>query len=79
MTEIAFTEHNVDLDSGRVTYLKGGEGRPILHLHMYGTSIEHLPNRIAFDVAAGTYGVYPAFPEILTAPGAGRRPPAGSA
>lgn len=36
MTEIAFTEHNVDLDSGRVTYLKGGEGRPILHLHSAG-------------------------------------------
>jgi pimeloyl-ACP methyl ester carboxylesterase len=36
MTEIAFTEHNVDLDSGRVAYLKGGEGRPILHLHPAG-------------------------------------------
>jgi predicted metal-dependent enzyme (double-stranded beta helix superfamily) len=45
--------------------------RPILHLHMYGTSIEHLPNRIAFDMAAGTYKVYPAFPEILPAPGRG--------
>jgi hypothetical protein len=44
---------------------------PIMHLHMYGTSIEHLPNRIAFDVSAGTYKVYPAFPEILPAPGGG--------
>lgn len=50
--------------------------RPILHLHMYGTSIEHLPNRIAFDTETGTYKVYPAFPEILAAPGT-RRPPAG--
>jgi pimeloyl-ACP methyl ester carboxylesterase len=33
MTDIAFSEHHVELDSGRVTYLKGGEGRPILHLH----------------------------------------------
>jgi predicted metal-dependent enzyme (double-stranded beta helix superfamily) len=47
--------------------------KPILHLHMYGTSIEHLPNRVAFDIAAGTYKVYPAFPEILVAPG-GPRP-----
>src|SRR5262245_27896976 len=36
MTEIAFTEHHVELDSGRVTYLRGGEGRPILHLHPAG-------------------------------------------
>ena len=36
MTDIAFTEHTVVLDTGRVTYLKGGEGRPILHLHPAG-------------------------------------------
>jgi hypothetical protein len=36
MTDIAFTEHHVELDSGRVTYLKGGKGRPILHLHPAG-------------------------------------------
>jgi pimeloyl-ACP methyl ester carboxylesterase len=36
MTEIAFTEHGIDLDSGRLPYLKGGEGRPILHLHPAG-------------------------------------------
>jgi pimeloyl-ACP methyl ester carboxylesterase len=36
MTEIVFTEHSVDLDSGRLPYLKGGEGRPILHLHPAG-------------------------------------------
>jgi len=33
MTETTFAEHRVELDSGPVTYLKGGEGRPILHLH----------------------------------------------
>jgi pimeloyl-ACP methyl ester carboxylesterase len=33
MTELAFTEHRVELDSGPVTYLKGGGGRSILHLH----------------------------------------------
>jgi pimeloyl-ACP methyl ester carboxylesterase len=36
MTETAFTEHNVTLDTGPVTYRKGGEGRPILHLHPAG-------------------------------------------
>jgi pimeloyl-ACP methyl ester carboxylesterase len=36
VTETSFTEHTVQLDSGPVTYLKGGEGRPILHLHPAG-------------------------------------------
>jgi pimeloyl-ACP methyl ester carboxylesterase len=36
MTDMAFTQHTVALDSGPVTYLKGGEGRPILHLHPAG-------------------------------------------
>jgi pimeloyl-ACP methyl ester carboxylesterase len=36
MSDITFTEHTVALDSGQVTYLKGGEGRPILHLHPAG-------------------------------------------
>jgi pimeloyl-ACP methyl ester carboxylesterase len=36
MTEIAFSEHIVALDSGPVTYLKGGEGPPVLHLHPAG-------------------------------------------
>ena len=33
MTEAAFAEHRIELDSGPVIYLKGGEGPPILHLH----------------------------------------------
>ena len=49
--------------------------KPIMHLHMYGTGIQHLPNRIAFDVAAGTYKVYPAEPTILPAPGSERPAP----
>jgi pimeloyl-ACP methyl ester carboxylesterase len=36
MTDVAFTEHHVDLNTGPVTYLKGGEGPPILHLHPAG-------------------------------------------
>jgi pimeloyl-ACP methyl ester carboxylesterase len=36
MTDFAFTRHTVALDSGPVTYLKGGDGRPVLHLHSAG-------------------------------------------
>ena len=31
-----------------------GGDRPIKHLHMYGTSLLHLPDRLDFDVEAGT-------------------------
>jgi hypothetical protein len=37
---------------------------PMLHFHLYGRSIEHLPERKQFDHAAGTYRVYPANPNI---------------
>ena len=37
---------------------------PMLHFHLYGRSIEHLPERKQFDRAAGTYRVYPANPNI---------------
>jgi predicted metal-dependent enzyme (double-stranded beta helix superfamily) len=37
---------------------------PMLHFHLYGRSIEHLPERKQFDRAAGTYQVYPANPNI---------------
>jgi predicted metal-dependent enzyme (double-stranded beta helix superfamily)/rhodanese-related sulfurtransferase len=33
--------------------------RPALHLHMYGMSLEHLPERITFAGATGRYFVYP--------------------
>jgi len=36
MTEISFKEQTVDLETGRVTYLNGGSGRPLLHLHSAG-------------------------------------------
>jgi len=36
VTSASFEQHHVDLDSGRVFYLKGGEGPPILHLHPAG-------------------------------------------
>ena len=38
---------------------------PMLHFHLYGRSIEHLPERKQFDRAAGTYRIYPANPNIL--------------
>jgi predicted metal-dependent enzyme (double-stranded beta helix superfamily) len=37
---------------------------PMLHFHLYGRSVEHLPERKQFDRAAGTYQVYPANPNI---------------
>lgn len=36
MADTSFEQQHVDLDSGRVFYLKGGEGPPILHLHPAG-------------------------------------------
>ena len=33
---------------------------PTRHFHMYGLSIEHLPNRIEFDTEKGTCKVFPA-------------------
>jgi predicted metal-dependent enzyme (double-stranded beta helix superfamily) len=38
---------------------------PMLHFHLYGRSLEHLPARRQFDMAAGTYAVYPASPNIV--------------
>jgi predicted metal-dependent enzyme (double-stranded beta helix superfamily) len=37
---------------------------PLLHFHLYGRSIERLPERKQFDLARGTYEVYPASPNI---------------
>ncbi|MFI5400114.1 MAG: cysteine dioxygenase [SAR324 cluster bacterium] len=39
---------------------------PNMHLHMYGLSLEHLPNRVQFNIAEGTYKVFPANPNIVT-------------
>lgn len=37
---------------------------PTRNFHMYGVSVEHLPERIKFDMDAGTYDVYPPSPGI---------------
>ena len=37
---------------------------PLLHFHLYGRSIERLPERKQFDLQRGTYEVYPASPNI---------------
>jgi len=37
---------------------------PLLHLHLYGRSIERLPERKQFDPERGTCEVYPANPNI---------------
>jgi len=41
--------------------------RPALILHMYGRALDHLPNRVTFDMAEGTYKVFPASPNIREA------------
>ena len=38
---------------------------PSLHLHMYGMSLENLPNRLTFDMEQGTCKVFPASPNIV--------------
>ena len=38
--------------------------RPALILHMYGRALDHLPNRVTFNMAEGTYKVFPASPNI---------------
>jgi rhodanese-related sulfurtransferase/predicted metal-dependent enzyme (double-stranded beta helix superfamily) len=37
-----------------------------LHVHFYGLSLEHLPNRVSVDMATGTARRFMAIPKILT-------------
>ena len=37
---------------------------PTRNFHMYGMSVEHLPERVKFDMEQGTFAVYPASPGI---------------
>lgn len=39
--------------------------QPNMHLHMYGLSLEHLPNRVSYNVQEGTYQVFPTLPNIV--------------
>ncbi|HEX7928291.1 MAG TPA: cysteine dioxygenase family protein [bacterium] len=39
--------------------------KPNMHLHMYGLSLEHLPNRVTYNVKEGTYKVFPSLPNIV--------------
>jgi predicted metal-dependent enzyme (double-stranded beta helix superfamily) len=41
--------------------------RPALILHMYGRALDHLPNRVTYNTAEGTYKVFPATPNIIEA------------
>jgi predicted metal-dependent enzyme (double-stranded beta helix superfamily) len=40
---------------------------PILHLHMYGLALDQLHGRVGFDMAKGTYTVYPPHRDIRSA------------
>ena len=35
-----------------------------LHIHMYGLALDHLPNRVNYNMETGTYKVFPANPNI---------------
>jgi predicted metal-dependent enzyme (double-stranded beta helix superfamily) len=41
--------------------------RAALILHMYGRALDHLPNRLTYNMAEGTYKVFPASPNIRDA------------
>jgi predicted metal-dependent enzyme (double-stranded beta helix superfamily) len=41
--------------------------RTALILHMYGKALDHLPNRVTYNMAEGTYKVFPATPNIVEA------------
>ncbi len=41
--------------------------KPSLHLHCYGMALEHLPDRVIYNVQEGTYKVFPASPNIVEA------------
>jgi len=47
-----------------------GEDGPHLNLHIYGISIEHIHNRTAFDMTAGTTRTFPAAKGVKVAQGA---------
>jgi predicted metal-dependent enzyme (double-stranded beta helix superfamily) len=38
--------------------------RQALILHMYGRALDHLPNRVTYNMAEGTYKVFPSTPNI---------------
>ena len=40
---------------------------PSLHLHCYGRALEHLPERVTYNMEEGTYKVFPASPNIVEA------------
>lgn len=44
---------------------------PALHLHLYGRGFEKMTGRVAYDVNAGTYKIFPGYPEVMDDPGDG--------
>ncbi len=39
--------------------------QPAMHIHMYGLALDHLPNRVTYNMDEGSYKVYPANPNIV--------------
>lgn len=47
-----------------IHHIQVGGDQPTLHLHLYGRALTHLPQRVTYDTAQGTYKVFPASPNI---------------
>ena len=43
---------------------------PTRHFHLYGVSLDNLPNRVQYNTEQGTYKVFPASPNITRGAGA---------
>lgn len=48
-----------------IHHIQVREGRQTMHFHMYGLSLEHLPQRVVYDVEAGNCRIFPAMPNIV--------------
>ena len=48
-----------------IHHIETGSDRRTLHFHMYGLSLEHLTNRVMYDLEAGTCRPMSSNPNIV--------------
>jgi predicted metal-dependent enzyme (double-stranded beta helix superfamily) len=63
--EVVRPGSGVTLMPDDIHHIQTPPDRPNMHLHMYGLSLEHLPNRVTYNLAEGTYKVFPTLPNIV--------------